>query len=577
MLKKDRDLRALLEQIDHRSYPAYKQTAGSYSFPEYVLSIDHVQGDPFASPSHITLNVRGRTAGFPAEYYEKRHRRIALQDYLTRRFDRAAGQYDHMARGSGKSGAIETCRPGQEILERTACRIDESTGDIFVRLHIGFPANGRTINSRELIKMLFDFLPKCVHSSLLYSRNIEKETESVIFLSDDQNHIREELKKRGLCAFIADGSILPRKSGISRLPMKEAVPFTSPESLSVQLELPHRGRVSGMGIKKGVTLIAGGGYHGKSTLLSALETGVYDHIAGDGREYVITDPTAMKIRAEDGRSVHGTDISLFINNLPDNRDTAHFFTEDASGSTSQAANVTEAVESGSELLLIDEDTCATNFMIRDELMQKVIVKEQEPITPFIDNIRPLAEKGISTILVAGSFGAYFHLADTIIQMDCYKAVDITERAKEAAREYPLPEGREGSVAKKGLSFQGRIPIITKSFDTGGRIKSKTLGTDGFMLDHDTVELRYVEQLTEAGQLTALSRALMYAMRHYINGRMELSDIIKELSALIEKKGIDGLSEGSYVSEGLSYVRPQELFACFNRCRFINFKPAGSLS
>ncbi len=568
MLKQDRDLRSLLEQIDHRSYPAYKQSAGSYSFKEYILSIDHVQGDPFAAPSHITVRVSGKTAGFPKEYYDQKHRRIALQDHLTRKFRALSEQYDHQARGSGKSGAIETCRPGQEILERSACHIDEASGDIYYRLHIGFPANGRTINSRELIKMLFDFLPKCVHGSLLYSQSVEKETERVIFLADDQNFIRKELKERGLCAFVADGSILPRKSGVSQAPMKEAVVFKSPESMKVVLELPHKGSLSGMGIRKGVTLIVGGGYHGKSTLLSALELGVYDHIAGDGREYVITDETAVKIRAEDGRSVHGDDISLFINNLPDNRDTKSFYSEDASGSTSQAANVTEAYESGSGLLLIDEDTCATNFMIRDELMQKVISKEQEPITPFIDRIRPLAKEGVSSILVAGSFGAYFHLADTIIQMDSYRPLDITEAAKAAAAEYPLNVQDNGHIETE---LPARIPRLTKRFDTDGRIKTKTLGTDGFMIDHETVELRYVEQLTESGQLSALSRALLYAMKHCFNGKKDIREIVAELSGIIDKRGVDGLCEGSYVAEGLSYVRPQELFACFNRCRFIYFR------
>ncbi len=565
MLRKDRDLRALLEQIDHKGYPLYKQTAGSYTFSEYVLNIDHVQGDPFAAPSHITIRVPGKTAGFPKDYYDIKHRRIALSDYLIRRFDKNAKQYDHLAKGSGKSGAIETCRPGQEVFERTACTIDEKTGNVIYRLHIGFPANGRTINSRELIKMLFDFLPKCVHSSLLYSPGTAKETQAAIFLSDDQSLIREELKKRGLCAFIADGSILPRKSGVSKYKMEGAIPFKSPESMKVTLTLPHKGELSGMGIKNGVTLIVGGGYHGKSTLLSALELGVYDHIAGDGREYVATDSSAMKIRAEDGRSVHGADISMFINNLPDNRATESFVSEDASGSTSQAANVVEAVESGSKLLLIDEDTCATNFMIRDELMQKVISKEQEPITPFIDRIRSLSGEGISTILVAGSFGAYFNLADQIIQMDCYKPVDITERAKEAAKDYPVLAGGSDDIK---LNTKGRVPKLSKKFDLGGRLKSKTLGTDGFMLDHETVEMRFVEQLTEGGQNTSLSKALIYAMKHYFNGKMNLVEIAAELSRLIEEKGPAGIAEGSYIPEGLSYIRVQEIYACLSRCRFI---------
>lgn len=182
----------------------------------------------------------------------------------------------------------------------------------------------------------------------------------------------------------------------------------------------------------------GGGYHGKSTLLSALERGVYNHIAGDGREYVITDPTAVKLRSEDGRLIREVDISLFINDLPNKKDTHRFSTPDASGSTSQAAGIVESMEAGSQVFLLDEDTSATNFMVRDSFMQSVIHREKEPITPFLERARDLYEKcGISTVLVAGSSGAFFHIADTVIQMDAYRPVDITEKVKGMLEEYPL--------------------------------------------------------------------------------------------------------------------------------------------
>ena len=409
------ELRSLLSRIDHRGYPAYKDTKGMYQFPGYVLSIDHVQGDPFASPSKLSIHVKGKTAAFPRELYKGRHQRTALQDELTRRFGREAEQFAFKAKGSGKSGLISVSRCGQEVLERTACTLDPADGDIVMRFEAGFPANGRTINARELEKILFDFLPRCVKNSLFYKNLDPKRLREIIDLAEDQQYIREMLPQLGLCAFVADGSILPRESGISSRPMKGGVKFRAPEELKVTLDLPHKGKITGMGIRKGITLIVGGGYHGKSTLLKALELGVYNHIAGDGREYVITDDTAMKIRAEDGRSIRKTDISMFINDLPNGKDTVGFVTEDASGSTSQAANVIESIEAGTSLLLIDEDTSATNFMIRDELMQRVIHRDMEPITPFIDRIRELYEVyGISTVIVAGSSGAYFHIADSII-------------------------------------------------------------------------------------------------------------------------------------------------------------------
>ena len=400
------DLKNLLKRIDHKGYPAYKDTKGTYQFPGYVLSIDHVQGDPFASPSKVSVHVKGAAAGFPKELYCGDCQRIALQDDLTRRFGMLAGKHAFQAKGSGKSGLISVSRCGQEVLERTACRIDEKSGDVVLRMEIGFPANGRTINAWELEKILFDYVPECVEKALFYKKRDAKKLRQVIDLAEDQAYIREQLKERGLVAFVANGSILPRESGVSAKPMRGAVAFVSPKEMEVTLDLPHKGTLSGMGIRKGITLIVGGGYHGKSTLLKALELGVYDHIAGDGREYVITDTTAVKLRAEDGRSIKQADISMFINDLPNGKDTRTFCTEDASGSTSQAANVIESMEAGAKALLIDEDTSATNFMIRDELMQRVIHREMEPITPFIERIRELYEQyDISTVIVAGSSGA----------------------------------------------------------------------------------------------------------------------------------------------------------------------------
>lgn len=403
-MKTSAELRELLNRIDHKGYPAYKDTRGNWQFEGYTLSIDHVQGDPFAAPSKVSVHVPGKLAAFPTELYDQKHKRIALQDYLIRQFAKQVQAFTFKAKGSGKSGLLSVSHCGQEVLERTACELDKN-GSVFVRMEIGFPANGRTINARELCKILFDFLPGCVKKSLYYRSLDAKAVQKNRELAEDQAFIRQELSRLKLAAFVANDSILPRESGVSDRPMKNAVRFRSPKSMAVTLKLPYYGELTGMGIAQGITLVVGGGYHGKSTLLKALELGVYNHISGDGREYVITDESAMKIRAEDGRSIKQVDISMFINNLPNQKDTVHFCTEDASGSTSQAANVIEAMETGSKLLLIDEDTSATNFMIRDELMQRVVHRDSEPITPFIDRVTELFENyGVSTILVAGSSG-----------------------------------------------------------------------------------------------------------------------------------------------------------------------------
>ena len=563
-MQSEAELRSLLSRIDHRGYPAYKDTKGQYRFPGYVLSIDHVQGDPFASPSKVSVLVSGKTAGFPQELYCGKCQRIALQDELLRQFGRRAERFAFKAKGSGKSGLISVSRCGQEVLERTACQIQPENGNILLRMEIGFPANGRTINARELEKILFDFVPECVKASLFYKNLDAKRLRRIVDLAEDQEYIRKELPKLGLCAFVANGSVLPRESGISSRPMRDGIAFQSPKEQEVTLELPHKGKITGMGIRKGITLIVGGGYHGKSTLLKALELGVYNHIAGDGREYVITDATAVKLRAEHGRSIQKTDISMFINDLPNGKDTTSFCTEDASGSTSQAANVIEGIEAGTSLFLIDEDTSATNFMIRDELMQRVIHREMEPITPFIERIRELYENyGISTVIVAGSSGAYFHIADSIIQMDRYVPKDITVLAKKEAENFPQISVPEQPAEKPTYD---RVPRPDKAFRGNDRIKMKTMGKESVMINRDTIDLRYLEQIADSEQVTALGYCVRYAQKHLIDGKKNLIQIVDELEEVMQNKSLAELCESTSSVSCMAVPRRQEIFACFDRYR-----------
>ena len=567
-MKTSAELRTALRDIDHRSYPAYKSLTGNWSFGQYILNIEHVQGDPFAAPSQLSVAVDARTAGFPSRYWSTAWTRTALEDYLLRRFGFQAGRFSRQAKGSGKSGVLDVTRPGQEVLERTDCQV--RGGAVTLRFEVGFPANGRTINARELERILFNFVPVCVEQGLLYANTPKGEAEQIIVLAEDQHFIRAELDGLGLAAFVADGSVLPRESGVSDRPMRDAVPFRSPEKMAVTLELPHRGHLRGMGVRRGITLIAGGGYHGKSTLLKALERGVYDHIAGDGREYVITDAASAKIRAEDGRKVTDTDISLFINHLPSGRDTTKFSTLDASGSTSQAANIAEALEAGSRVLLMDEDTSATNFMVRDELMQAGIARDQEPITPFLERARDLWQKAeVSLILVVGSCGAYFHIADQVIQMDAYHARDITAQAKAALAGRPVP-----ALSAPGFHFPADKRIVDLSGSTQTRknyrgdgyrqerLKVKRFGKTAFTVGDRELDLRYVEQLVDGGQTQALAYMVRYAREH-LAGR-SVDEVAAVLLQLIEEKGLGAVCGGNVIPAGVTLPRVQEIFACFNR-------------
>lgn len=560
------DLKKQLLSIHRKSYPAYKSLKGVYDFGEYTLSIDHVQGDPFASPSHVTIRIPFSVHRFPKDLYKTPETKAAFEDHLLRRFASQIRKFSFQAKGSGKSGLLSVSSCGQEIISRTACEICTSKDSTLIFLfHIGFPANGRTINATELEKILFDFLPSCVERGCLYRTCDKKKLTETFELAEDQTFIRKEIHRLGLAAFVADGSILPRQSGVSDLPMKDGVAFSSPESLRVTLHLPHRGSLSGMGIPRGITLIVGGGYHGKSTLLKALETGVYPHIAGDGREYVITDESAVKLRSEDGRIIKNVDISLFINDLPNGRDTTSFSTLDASGSTSQAAGTVESIEAESRLFLIDEDTSATNFMVRDTFMQQVISREKEPITPFLERARDLYEKaGISTILVAGSSGAFFHIADTVIQMDCYHPVDITEKVKTLCKDYPLSPSSPAPFRMPSAKRIFAWPSKKQADRRDGKIRQRS--KDVFSIGKEEVDLRYVEQIKDSEQTASLALLLGYAKDHYSDGKKTIPEIADLLYQELKQNGYSGFFRNSYIPGGYAIPRLQEIHACLNRYR-----------
>lgn len=570
-MKTARDLQRSIEAVDRRGYPAYKGLRGRYDFGDFELSIDHVQGDPFAAPSKVSVWVPHERAGFPRDCFAKSYTQVAFEDYLVRRFGEALGRSSFKASGSGKSGLLATSRPGPEVLERTACTCDRR--GITLRFEAGFPAHGRSIAAGELVKMLLDYVPRCVRSVLLAGARRAGEARAVADLAEDQWAIRNELERRDLVAFVADGSVLPRASGVSSKPMRDARPFASPESLRVVLDLPHRGPTAGMAIPRGVTLIVGGGYHGKSTLLKAIEAGVYNHVAGDGREYVITDATAMKVRAEDGRVVRNVDISLFIDDLPNKADTRHFSTLDASGSTSQAASTIEAIEGGARTLLIDEDTSATNFMVCDALMQAVVGREHEPITPFVERVHELYRSGgVSTVLVAGSSGSFFQKANTVVQMDEYEPYDITGRAHGIAASY---EGAEVPDAPDFvLPEDDRLvgPIVTHSGRGEGRgrrddrLKVKIFGKDELQVGPVSANLRCVEQLVDSEQTAALAQMVRLILERGLLETCTVRETVELLEAEMAEKGLDGLAAGGRVECGLAVPRPQEMYACIDRLR-----------
>ncbi|MFP4159725.1 MAG: ABC-ATPase domain-containing protein [Desulfobacterales bacterium] len=562
-------LKQNLSRIDGKGYKAYKDIAGEYDFRRFTLFIDHVQGDPFAAPSRLRVRVARPESGFLNDTTSNKSRVTALADFLTRRFHHQSRTIAKGTRGTGKGGKITIDRPGQQILERSSFVVNDKF--VEARFFMGLPAFGRKIAGKDAAAMFFSELPEIVDATMFFSALDQKAVYRHIKTAEDADAARNQLSEKKLVAFIADGSLLPRRSGIDDRPLDdpEAVSFYSDDAFRVTLDLPNNGPTPGMGIPRGVTLIAGGGYHGKSTLLHAMERGIYNHVPGDGRHLAVTERNAVKIRACDGRNIEKTDISSFISNLPLSKDTSLFSTQNASGSTSQAANIIEAVEAGAGAILLDEDTSATNFMIRDHRMQQLVTKDREPITPFIDKVRQLySEKGVSTVLVMGGSGDYFSVADRVIRMTEYLPADATAEARKIASADPSGRQQEG-----GSSFgriARRIPIA-ESFSPYRRNKKMKIAARDLkeiLFGETEIDLSDLEQIVDPSQTRALANAVYYASRCMKDG-LSLKQVTEKVQADISAKGLDIVAP--HITGDLAEIRSVDIAGAINRMRTLQVR------
>ena len=552
-----------LRRIDGRPYGFYKDLRGqAYALGPYGLRFDHIQGDPFASPSRVRIDIPTSRAALPAWSYAGAVARRASADFVHRVLLRSLSA-SRSKLGSGKSGLLEIMPVGQQVLERTAVLV-RPNGDLRVRLSVGLPAAGRRILGREAAQLLTHRLPEALDR--VFDEWEPNALQRHVYCIEDQVALREQLHDNGLVAFLAEGSILPRRSGADERPMEAAIPLDVPQALASELYAPHAGRLRGLGLRAGVTLIAGGGYHGKSTLLSALANGVYDHIPGDGRERCVSVASAVSIRAEDGRSVRGVDLRPFINALPLGRRTDWFETADASGSTSQAAAIVEALEAGASALLIDEDTAATNFMIRDERMRRLVPAEKEPITPYLDRVRQLwEEKYISAVLVVGGAGDYLDVADTVIQMDAYRPQDVTQRARAVARD--LPQKTPAPQAPgPWLASRSRQPDPRSLDPSRGRKQERvrSVKTRAIEFGSEEIDVSLLYQLVDAAQCRMIGDVLLQCARGLCDGKKTIPELLDRIDAEIEKDGLDALTDRNFGDR--ARARRFEIAAALNRLR-----------
>lgn len=617
------ELTSHLHAIDGRSYAAYKAIVGRYRSPlGWVLYIDRIQPDPYAPPTAIRvvlpLALTGADArltrddarltgtdahltetdshltGADARLTESDPRPTGANEpltdtneHLTASPTRAVALRDYLARTLRellKGQAISIAPAGQEILERSSVNLHETWQDDFstpafnapgpyleLRLRWSLPAFGREIAGRQAARNLNLDLARAIASLDLRESELGAAAWKHCQVAEDHAALQKILVERGWVAFLADGANLARRSGVSQLPLEGGVPLTAPETLAQTVQLPHAGAVRGTAIPAGVTVIAGGGYHGKSTLLNAIARGIYPHIPGDGRELVATVPEAMAVRAADGRAVTGVDLRPFISHLPGrDADPAQFTTANASGSTSQAASIMESLELWGQpaqaALLLDEDTCATNLLIRDQRMRALVSSEREPITPLVDRIRALhRERGISTLIVMGGSGDYLDVADQVLIMDSYRLVDATAQARQVCVSQPRVDT---SLPDFPLPAR-RLPQRPEA-KRRGPSRTRALGTQRLVLDRHEVDVADVSGLVDEGQALAVAWALRALLERHFDGRTSLSQALAQVAKRLDDVGLDALGE----AHPAFLVRPRlvDVGAAVNRLRSLQVNP-----
>lgn len=577
------DLAALLRRLEGAGYGGYRELEGRWALPCGTLEILQVQRDPFAPPSRARLFRSAQGTGFAPELCTPGPRAVGMACRVARGFAHACSTAVRRGARGGPPGLSMTA-PGQEVLPISALRLD-AKGGVEARFTVQLPGRGRRIAGRAAASLLLEDLPKVVEAALSAGAYEAGDLERHALVNEDANSLREQLQSRGLVAFVADGAILPRRSGVDDRPLESegVVPFESPPSLRITLDRPNAGPLTGMGVPEGVTLVTGGGYHGKSTLLRALTRGVWNHRPGDGREAVVTDPDAVKIRAEDGRSVAGVDISAFIGTLPGSApgETRAFSTANASGSTSQAAAIVEALEAGARVLLVDEDTAATNFMIRDRRMQELVPRAREPITPFVDRVRELHRSlGISSILVLGGSGDYLDEADTVLTMDAFRCREVTEQARAVAEAHPTGRRREAPAPLAPPT--PRTPDPTSLDPSRGRraVSVRVRGRDRIDLGTTEVDLSAVEPLVSQAQLRGIAEAMAWVAGELRRGSLSgdlpaLLDAVEAAMARAAAEGGTPLDAFGRGTEGdLASFRRHDLAATLNRVRGLRVAHAG---
>jgi len=544
----------ILKEVDGREPVDLTRLLGDYDFNRYVVKITQAPQGTDEIQLPVVVRVTHSVAGFPEKLLSSPIRRTALEDFLTRKLSAAIeSQATFDASGTARRRIILP-RPGQKILPRSTIQITDEFTDI--RLAMLIPTQRGRIDGIALQSVFFDDLPMIVQEALLYCNMDSTEVESFVGLMEDADDIRQSLAQRGLVGFVGSGAMIDRAPGTDVPSYESERTLVIDPALQISFDTPHHGSISGVGITSGVTLILGDMFSGRIELMQALASGIYNHIPGDGREYIVTMPDTVYIASEPGRSVHRVDLGCFLAEQD-------YSSISAGPYHSQAASLIEALEVGARVIIMDESDSCPGFFGGDDRVQSLL-GEREGIASLASRARQLAQElGVSTIIGGhAAVASFIPIADTILSIKDGVITNITKEAKASLSSIPEP-----SVPPYDFTqlIETARWVIPSSIDASvgrmdGVIHVEDTGTVTF--GRYTIRLGITHQVADIQQTLTLGLIIEYARQRYLDKPRPLRELLDLVERDLSTEGLEQITRE--VRGDLARPRRYEIAAALNR-------------
>jgi len=562
-MKDRKEFYGLLAEIDGKPFAEYERLIGDFDFARYVIKCSKIETAADGEFPVFNIRVPQSIAELPGHLYDSPVRRTALEDLLTRNLCAAAAQIARFNESGWARRNIMVAEPGQKILPRTSVLVTKEYIDARIRIAMPykvFSSGERLVDGEMARKVFFEDLPEVVSTSLFCCNLDLAEAEEFVNGMEDADRVRQSLSTLGLVSFVGEGSLLAREQDSDLPDYDRFIPFEVAEATCTEIEVPNAGKVTGLGISAGLTVVLGDAANGRKDFMSALAAGVFNHIPGDGREGVVTVSDAVQIAADRGRNVQEVNITPFLSES-EYGNPASFSTPAADSFISQAASVIEALEVGARVLIVDENSSAPAFLTTDARIAGLL--GSTPRTSLAQRARQIVDElGISLIVGGENLVAeYIPVADTVLKVEGFQVTDITEQAKALNLAVP-PEAPAVNLAP--MLARSRW-IMPSSIDAAVGSKDQVIEAidlNAIQYGRSVIELDSVSQIADESQTLTIGLLLYYAKLRYMQEGYPLREMLDMIDRDLSSEGL-----GTIVRDlrgDLARPRRYEVAAALNR-------------